>query len=119
VVKLWWIAGGSWWVMVRIRGSKNMPLFPDLFLRDSHFGNSVLKTARKIGKVTGINLVDEISELNVTSQFGKVIRIDTKPIRAAGRCTPGVTLLNHRSRRQGALAFHGNSLSFSRDLRYR
>ncbi len=44
-------------------------------MRDSHFGNSVLKTARKIGKVTGINLVDETSELMVISQFGKIIRI--------------------------------------------
>jgi len=70
-----------------------MPLFPDLFLRDSHFGNSVLKTARKIGKVTGINLVDETSELMVISQFGKIIRIDTKSIR--GGCdTQGVKLLN-------------------------
>ncbi len=64
-----------------------MPLSPDLFLRDSHFGNSVLKTARKIGKVTGINLVDETSELMVISQFGKIICIDTKSIRAAGRST--------------------------------
>ena len=71
-----------------------MPLFPDLFLRDSHFGNSVLKTARKIGKVTGINLVDETSELMVISQFGKIIRIDTKSIRAAGRSTQGVKLLD-------------------------
>jgi DNA gyrase subunit A len=42
-----------------------------------------LKTARKIGKVTGINLVDETSELMVISRFGKIIRIDTKSIRAA------------------------------------
>jgi hypothetical protein len=70
-------------------GSKNMPLFPDLFLRDSHFGNSVLKTGRKIGKVTGINLVDENSEFMVISQFGKIIRIDTKSIRAARPQHPG------------------------------
>jgi DNA gyrase subunit A len=71
-----------------------MPPFPDLFLRDSHFGNSGLKTARKIGKVTGINLVDETCELMVISQFGKIIRIDTKSIRAAGRSTQGVKLLD-------------------------
>ena len=71
-----------------------MPLLPDLFLRDSHFGNSVLNTARKIGKVTGINLVDETSELMVISQFGKIIRIDTKSIRAAGRSSQGVKLLD-------------------------
>jgi hypothetical protein len=39
VVKLWWIAGESWEVDGQDSGSKNMPLFPDLFLRDSHFGN--------------------------------------------------------------------------------
>jgi hypothetical protein len=75
VVNLWWIAGESWYADGQFLGLKNMPLFPDLFLRDSHFGNSVLKTARKIGKVTGINLVDETSELMVISQFGKIIRI--------------------------------------------
>jgi hypothetical protein len=94
VVKLWWIAGESWEVDGQFSGSKNMPLLPDLFLRDSHFGNSVLKTARKIGKVTGINLVDEASELMVISQFGKVIRIGTKSIRGAGRSTQGVKLLD-------------------------
>ena len=30
---------------VRIRARKNMPLFPDLFLRDSHFGNLVQPSA--------------------------------------------------------------------------
>ncbi len=30
----------------------------------------------------------------VISQFGKIIRIDTKTIRAAGRATQGVRLLN-------------------------
>jgi hypothetical protein len=33
VVKLWWIAGESWWVDGQDSGSKNMPLFTDLFLR--------------------------------------------------------------------------------------
>ena len=41
VVKLWWIDGESWEVDGQDSGSKNMPLFPDLFLRDSHFGNLV------------------------------------------------------------------------------
>jgi DNA gyrase subunit A len=71
-----------------------MPLLPDLFLRDSHFGNSVLKTARKIGEVTGINLVDETSELMVISQFGTIIRIGAKSIRVAGRSPQGVRLLD-------------------------
>ena len=39
VMKLWWIAGESWEVDGQDSGSENMPLFPDLFLRDSHFGN--------------------------------------------------------------------------------
>ncbi len=53
-----------------------------------------VKTTAKNGKVTGINLVDETSELMVISQFGKIIRIDTKSIRAAGRSTMGVKLLD-------------------------
>jgi DNA gyrase subunit A len=54
-----------------------------------------LKAAREIGEVTGINLVGETSELMVISQFGKIIRIDTKSIRAAGRrSTQGVKLLD-------------------------
>jgi DNA gyrase subunit A len=53
-----------------------------------------MKTTPKIGKVTAINLVDETSELMVISQFGKIIRIDTKSVRAAGRSTSGVKLLD-------------------------
>jgi DNA gyrase subunit A len=53
-----------------------------------------MKTTPKIGKVTGINLVDDTTELMVISQFGKIIRIDTKSIRAAGRSTMGVKLLD-------------------------
>jgi DNA gyrase subunit A len=48
----------------------------------------------RIGRVNTIQLVDETSELMVISQFGKIIRIDTKQIRAAGRATQGVHLLN-------------------------
>ena len=33
----------------------------------------------------------------VISQFGKIIRIDTKTIRSAGRATQGVRLLEPRS----------------------
>ena len=47
----------------------------------------------RIGCVSGIQLVDDTSELMVISQFGKIIRIDTKTIRAAGRATQGVRLL--------------------------
>ncbi len=53
-----------------------------------------LKTSAKNGKVNAIQLVDETSELMVISQYGKIIRIDTKTIRAAGRSTQGVKLLN-------------------------
>jgi DNA gyrase subunit A len=53
-----------------------------------------LKTGSKNGRVNTILLVDDTSELMVISQFGKIIRIDTKTIRAAGRSTMGVRLLN-------------------------
>ncbi|MFP5206095.1 MAG: DNA gyrase C-terminal beta-propeller domain-containing protein, partial [Acidobacteriota bacterium] len=48
----------------------------------------------RIGRVSTIQLVEETSELVVISQFGKIIRVDTKQIRAAGRATQGVRLLN-------------------------
>jgi DNA gyrase subunit A len=38
-------------------------------------------------------LVDETSEAMLISHFGKIIRIDTKQIREAGRSTQGVRLL--------------------------
>src|ERR1700761_2027224 len=53
-----------------------------------------VKTTTRNGKVNAILLVDETSELMVISQYGKIIRIDTKTIRAAGRSTQGVRLLN-------------------------
>jgi DNA gyrase subunit A len=52
-----------------------------------------LKATPKVGKTSSILLVDETSELMVISQFGKIIRIDTKQVRAAGRATQGVRLL--------------------------
>jgi DNA gyrase subunit A len=68
----------------------------DEYRLQSRGGKGVInvKTSAKNGKVTGINLVDETSELMVISQFGKIIRIDTKSIRAAGRSTMGVKLLD-------------------------
>jgi DNA gyrase subunit A len=48
----------------------------------------------KVGKVTAINLVDDTTEMMLISQFGKIIRIDTKTVRSAGRSTSGVKLLN-------------------------
>jgi DNA gyrase subunit A len=53
-----------------------------------------MAVTERIGKVMTIQLVDDTSELMVISQFGKIIRIDTKTIRAAGRATQGVRLLN-------------------------
>ncbi|MFC6645966.1 DNA gyrase subunit A [Granulicella cerasi] len=53
-----------------------------------------MKTTPKIGKVTTIQLVDDTTEMMVISQFGKIIRIDTKTVRAAGRATMGVKLLD-------------------------
>ncbi len=52
------------------------------------------KATPKNGTVNAIQLVDETSELMVISQYGKIIRIDTKTVRAAGRSTQGVKLLN-------------------------
>src|SRR5271168_2033612 len=68
----------------------------DRYRLQSRGGTGVInmKTTPKIGKVTGINLVNETTELMVISQFGKIIRIDTKSIRAAGRSTSGVKLLD-------------------------
>ena len=53
-----------------------------------------VKTTVRNGKVVSIMLVNEKSELMVISQFGKIIRIDTKNIREAGRSTQGVRLLH-------------------------
>jgi DNA gyrase subunit A len=53
-----------------------------------------LKATPKVGKTAAILLVDEHSELMVISQYGKIIRIDTTQVRAAGRATQGVRLLN-------------------------
>ncbi|HUX27607.1 MAG TPA: DNA gyrase subunit A [Terracidiphilus sp.] len=60
-------------------------------------GVNNLKATSKVGKTTSILLVDEASELMVISQFGKIIRIDTNQVRAAGRATQGVRLLNLES----------------------
>ena len=53
-----------------------------------------VKTTSRNGKVVSIMLVNEKSELMVISQFGKIIRIDTKNIREVGRSTQGVRLLH-------------------------
>jgi DNA gyrase subunit A len=68
----------------------------DAYRLQSRGGKGVInmKTSSKIGKVTSINLVDDTTEMMVISQFGKIIRIDTKSVRSAGRSTSGVRLLN-------------------------
>ena len=68
----------------------------DRYRLQSRGGKGVInmKTTPKIGKVSAINLVDDTTEMMLISQFGKIIRIDTKTIRSAGRSTSGVKLLN-------------------------
>jgi DNA gyrase subunit A len=53
-----------------------------------------LSVTERVGRVNTIQLVDDSSELMVISQFGKIIRIDTKTVRSAGRATQGVRLLS-------------------------
>ena len=68
----------------------------DAYRLQSRGGKGVInmKANSKVGKVVSINLVDDTTEMMVISQFGKIIRIDTKSVRAAGRSTSGVKLLN-------------------------
>jgi DNA gyrase subunit A len=68
----------------------------DEYRLQSRGGKGVInvKTTAKNGNVVGIMLVDESSEAMLISQFGKIIRIDTKTIREAGRSTQGVRLLH-------------------------
>jgi DNA gyrase subunit A len=68
----------------------------DMYRLQTRGGKGVKNMAvtPRIGRVSTIQLVDDTSELIIISQFGKIIRIDTKTIRAAGRATQGVRLLN-------------------------
>ncbi len=68
----------------------------DEYRLQSRGGKGVInvKTTSRNGKVVSIMLVNEKSEVMVISQFGKIIRIDTKNIREAGRSTQGVRLLH-------------------------
>ncbi len=67
----------------------------DEYRLQSRGGKGVInvKTTERNGKVVGIMLVDEESEAMLISQFGKIIRMDTKTIREASRSTQGVRLL--------------------------
>jgi DNA gyrase subunit A len=53
-----------------------------------------VKTTERNGKVVGIAQVDENSEVMLISQYGKIIRMDSKTIRESGRSAQGVRLLN-------------------------
>jgi DNA gyrase subunit A len=53
-----------------------------------------IKTTERVGKVVSIALVDENSQIMLISQYGKIIRMDSKTIRECGRNTQGVRLLN-------------------------
>jgi DNA gyrase subunit A len=68
----------------------------DEYRLQSRGGKGVInvKTTERNGKVVSIMLVTESSEVMVISQFGKILRTDTEQIRAAGRSTQGVRLLN-------------------------
>jgi DNA gyrase subunit A len=68
----------------------------DRYRLQSRGGTGVInmKTTPKVGKVAAILQVDDTTEMMVISQFGKIIRIDTKTVRAAGRGTSGVKLLD-------------------------
>jgi DNA gyrase subunit A len=68
----------------------------DMYRLQTRGGKGVInmRTTPKIGPVASIQLVDETTEMMVISQFGKIIRIDTKSVRAAGRATMGVKLLD-------------------------
>jgi len=68
----------------------------DEYRLQSRGGKGVInvKTTARNGKVVSIMLVNEESEAMVISQFGKIIRIDTKKIREVGRSSQGVRLLH-------------------------
>jgi len=52
-----------------------------------------VKTTARNGKVTAIAQVTEDSEVMLISQYGKIIRMDSKTIRESGRSAQGVRLL--------------------------
>jgi DNA gyrase subunit A len=53
-----------------------------------------VKTTERNGKVVGIAQVTEEAEVMLISQYGKIIRIESKFIRESGRSAQGVRLLN-------------------------
>jgi DNA gyrase subunit A len=53
-----------------------------------------VKTTERNGKVAAIAQVTEASQVMLISQYGKIIRMDSKTIRESGRSAQGVRLLN-------------------------
>jgi len=53
-----------------------------------------VKTTERNGKVVGIAQVAEESQVMLISQYGKIIRMDSKTIRESGRSAQGVRLLH-------------------------
>jgi DNA gyrase subunit A len=53
-----------------------------------------VKTTERNGKVVGISQVTEKSEVMLISQYGKIIRIESRFIRESGRSAQGVRLLH-------------------------
>jgi DNA gyrase subunit A len=53
-----------------------------------------VKTTERNGKVVGISQVTEGSEVMLISQYGKIIRTESKQIRECGRSSQGVRLLH-------------------------
>jgi DNA gyrase subunit A len=68
----------------------------DEYRLQSRGGSGVInvKTTERNGKVVGISQVAEDSEVMLISQYGKIIRIESKLIRETGRSAQGVRLLN-------------------------
>ncbi|HKS72222.1 MAG TPA: DNA gyrase subunit A [Terriglobales bacterium] len=67
----------------------------DEYRLQARAGSGVInvKTKERNGKVVGIAQVTEKSELMLISQYGKIIRMDSKTIRESGRSSQGVRLL--------------------------
>jgi DNA gyrase subunit A len=78
----------------------------DQYRLQSRGGKGVInmKTTAKIGKVTAINLVDDTSELMVIGRSARSSGSTPNPY-APRTEHQRVKLLNHPTRRQGALAF--------------
>jgi DNA gyrase subunit A len=58
------------------------------------YGVINVKTTERNGKVSTIAQVSEKSQVMLISQYGKIIRMDSKTIRESGRSAQGVRLLN-------------------------